>query len=153
MKTLNRVLLLSVMFFTSVIVSAQTENDATKLGNFKVEKATEKLTINNEAVETYVIQYAALDQPVYVAVVTEKNCENYIVRTNGFEIQYTCKKDKFGISYVETRFATLEKSDVMKKINRPNFLNQRVLSSSGPKPVDYQLSLIASYLPDVMIVG
>ncbi len=153
MKTLGRILLIMLVFVGScTLVSAQKEM-ATGFGDYTLKRADVPMVVNETPVETYVVSYDKMEEPIYIGVVTDKKCKNYIVRTNGFEIQYVCKRNKFGICYTESRFATMDQEELQKKINRSAFLHQRVISSSGPKPDVYHVSLIASYLPDVMQAG
>ncbi len=151
MKTLRASVLICTMVLATLSVVAQ--SSFTNSGDFKVTKSESQMMVEGVEVPTFTIQYENMEAPVQVGIVEEDGCKNYIVRGDGFEIQYVCKKNKFGICYTESKYATMDRREMAKKVNRSEFLHQRVITSSGPKPDKYNVKLIASYLPEVMAVG
>lgn len=151
MKTQSKKVGLGVIFFMFFMVSFMVKASDTNFGTYKIEKATENVMISNVTVETYTIEYSNMDKLVYVMIVPNKKSVHYIVRTDDFELQYLCKNDKFGVDYLDSEFATMDKQDVVKKINRASFLYQKVICM-GEKSHDYRLNLIANYLPEIYIV-
>lgn len=135
------------MFFIAIFTLQASE---TNFGTYKVEKTNENVLINNVSVEKFVIEYSNLDKPVCVMIVLNKKSVHYIVRTDGFELEYLYKNNKFGVAFLDSEFATMKKQDVQKKINRKNFLYQKVISS-GDQSDEYRLNLIACYLPELIM--
>ena len=153
MKTINNFFGLAVlaisMFSLNASASALVGDTNSELGKYWLKEAVNTIEVSGETLETYVIHYDHLSYPVYVGVLEGKKGNTYIVRTDGFEIAYVNKNGKFGVEYMPKKLATLDSEEVHLKIDRENFLNQRVITPNNPND-DKALKLIAAYLPQVM---
>lgn len=152
MKSVLKLTGVSFIFIVFFMVGAMANTAATKFGEFEVAQAQDKMMVNGTEVETYVITYNDLEMPIYVGVYKDKKCEHYIVRTDSFEIEYRCKNGRFGVTYVDKDYATVNVEAVQKKLNRENFLYQKMIFK-GEKTESYKLNLIASYLPELYNAG
>lgn len=154
MKATGRILsvCLALVLLSSFTLSAATVigNSQSDMGKYWLKKAANHMVVNGQEVDTYVIHYDNMEEPVYVGILKpDKECTEFVVRTDGFEVLYTCRKGKFGIEYVPKKYATLPKDESRKAIDRKNFLYQRVITQT-PQSEKKLLKLIACYLPEVM---
>lgn len=152
MKTLvekSRIGLLLVVFF---MIGMLANASSSRFGAFEIKKSQNQMVVNNEKVETYIIQYENLKAPVMVGVYADKKCTHYIVRVEGFEIEYQCKNERFGAAFVNDKYATVNMTAVQKNLNLDNFRYQKVIST-GEKSETYKLNLIGSYLPEIYKAG
>lgn len=154
MKTISKlfgmILFAATLFSFSASAATMVGDSNTDLGKYWVKKSVTPVVVNGNELETYVIHYNNLEQPVYVGVLKEKKCVTYIVKSDGIELVYTCKNGKFGIDYMPKNLATLPSDNVKAKINRQKFLYQRVITQT-PADKDTHLGLIASYFPEVVL--
>jgi hypothetical protein len=127
-------------------VKSLTGNSLTDFGNYVVTVSDEPMMINGEKVKTYDLNYENTNSPVQIGVVNEKNCVSYIVRSDEFEIQYSCKKGVFGVKKVEKKYQTLPQEEMDTKLDKVNYFAQRVICTNK-KSEDELLGLIACYFP------
>lgn len=125
---------------------ALTGNSLTEFGKYTVTVSEKPMIIENQAVKTYDLNYENTINPVKIGVVQEKECTKYIVRSDEFEIQYSCKKGVFGAKKIESQYQTLSKEEIEAKLDRVNYLAQRVICTNK-KSEDELLGLIACYFP------
>lgn len=153
MKTMSKffglVILAVSMFSFNASAAAEIGETHSDLGKYWLKEASHAIEVEGETLPTFVIHYDELSAPVYVAVKEDKKVKTFIVRSEGFEVAYQAKKGKFGITYMPKEFATLPSNEAKAKINRENFVKQRVISSNELSE-QTQLGLIAAYLPQVM---
>ncbi|MFB6340280.1 hypothetical protein ACE1ET_01085 [Saccharicrinis sp. FJH62] len=153
MKT--KVKLLGLMVISITLFSFSTKfptivkDSHTDLGRYWLKRAVNLIEVEGESLPTYVVHYDNLDKPVYIGVLEEKRCKTYIVRTDGFEVAYTCKNGVLGIKYLPKRLATYTQQYSIEHVNRENYLKQKVITSK-PCSEKEQLCLIATFLPEVM---
>lgn len=154
MKTSGKILSLifALVLLSSFTLSATTVvgYSQSDMGKYWLKKAANHMVVDGQEVDTYVIHYDNLETPVYVGILKpHKDCTEFVVRSDGFEVLYTCRKGKFGIEYVPKKYATLSQDEARKAINRTNFLYQRVITQT-PQSEKNLLKLIACYVPEVM---
>lgn len=125
---------------------ALTGNSLTEFGKYTVTVSEVPMIINNEAVKTYDLNYENTNNPVKIGVVQEKECAKYIVRSDEFEIQYSCNKGVFGAKKIESKYRTLPKEEMNEKLDNVNYFAQRVICTNK-KSEDELLGLIACYFP------
>lgn len=123
-----------------------TGNSLTEFGKYTIVVSDAPMVINNEVVKTYDLMYENTVNPVRVGLVQEKQCTTFVVRTDDFEIQYSCNKGVFGVKKIESRFQTLPKEEMNAKLNRVSYFAQRVICTNK-KSEDELLGLIACYFP------
>ena len=128
---------------------ALTGNSLTEFGKYTLTASDAPMVINNEVVKTYDLMYENTSNPIRVGLVKEEKCTTYVVRTDDFEIQYTCNKGVFGVKKIENRFQTLPKEEMDAKLDRVNYFSQRVICTNE-KSEEELLGLIACYFPKLV---
>ena len=126
-----------------------TGNSLTEFGKYTIMVSDAPMVLNNEVVKTYDLMYENTVNPVRVGLVKEEKCTTYVVRTDDFEIQYTCNKGVFGVKKIESRFQTLPKEEMDAKLDRVNYFSQRVICTNV-KSEEELLGLIACYFPKLV---
>ena len=128
---------------------ALTGNSLTEFGNYSITVADAPMMINNEAVKAYNLMYDKTSNPVKIGVVKTENCSKFIVRTDEFEVQYTCNNGVFGVKKIDARYQQLPKEEIDAKLERFNYFSQRVICQDK-KSEDELLCLIACYFPKLI---
>lgn len=128
---------------------ALTGNSLTEFGNYSITVADAPMMINNEAVKTYDLMYDNTSNPVKIGVIKTEECSKFIVRTDEFEVQYTCNKGVFGVKKIEAQYQQLPKEEIDAKLERFNYFSQRVICQDK-KSEDELLGLIACYFPKLI---
>ncbi len=128
---------------------ALTGNSLTEFGNYSITVANTPMMVNNEAVKTYDLMYDNTSNPVKIGVVKTEDCSKFIVRTDEFEVQYTCNKGVFGVKKIEAQYQQLPKEEIDAKLERFNYFSQRVICQDK-KSEDELLGLIACYFPKLI---
>jgi hypothetical protein len=152
MKT--KLLILTIcMALVSVVATANvkdskalTGNSLTEFGKYSITVSSVPMVVNNEVVKTFDLSYENTTNPIRIGVVKSDECMVYIVRSDDFEIQYSCKKGVFGVKKIDSQYQTLPKEEMNAKLDRVNYLAQRVISTNK-KSEDELLGLIACYFP------
>ncbi|MFB6317785.1 hypothetical protein [Saccharicrinis sp. FJH54] len=153
MNTKVRLLVLMVISVTLFSFTTKfptiVKDTNSELGRFWLKRAVNLIEVEGETLPTYVVHYDNLNKPVYIGVLKEKKCKTYIVRTDEFEVAYTCKKGVFGISYVPRKMAAFPQDYSKDHLNKSNYQKQRIITTK-PCSEKEQLCLIAAYLPEIM---
>ena len=129
--------------------TALTGNSLTEFGKYTIVNSEVPMVINDKAVTTYDLTYENSSETFRIGLVKEKKCTNYIVRTDEFEMQYTCNRGMFGAKKMEKRFQEIPKEDVNAKLDKVNYYSQRVICQNE-KSEDVLLGLIACYFPTLI---
>lgn len=155
MKT-KLVLLAVCVALLSVAANAKISDGKTKTGHsssdfgqYTLKKSEAPVIYNNKVLETYDLSYENNSNQLKIAVVEEKKCKIFLVRSDEFEVQYTCTNGVFGVKKIEKRFQELPDQEVNLKLDRVGYYAQRVICQ-GKKSTDEYLGLIACYLPDLI---
>ena len=128
---------------------ALTGNSLTDFGKYTIMVSDAPMVINDEVVKTYELTYENTSNPIRVGLVKGEECVNFIVRSDEFEVQYTCNKGVFGVKKIETKYQTLPKEEIDAKLNRVSYFTQRVICKNK-KSEDELLGLIACYFPSLI---
>ncbi len=128
---------------------ALTGHSQTEFGKYTIVKADVPMVINNQAVQTFDLMYENTKKPVKIGVVPEKGCTTFIVRSDEFEIEYTCNKGIFGVKKMEKKYQELPKEVNEAKLNKTGYFAQKVISQNQ-KSQDELLGLIACYFPNLV---
>ncbi len=153
MKT--KIFIITVLTITFGITTLAAENiilsgdSNTEYGKYTITNADKKITVKDTELKTYYLDYEKGEQPIYIAIDKQKNCKNYIVRSTHFEIQYTCKKDKFGVTYMQAKYITIDPQLVDQRLDNTEFSKQKILTNSEKSEKEL-LGLIASYFPSLL---
>lgn len=124
-------------------------NSLTGFGKYTIMVSDAPMVVNNEVVKTYDLMYEKTSNPIQVGMIKEEKCRTFIVRTDDFEIQYSCNSGVFGVKKIESRFQTLPKEEMDAKLDRANYFAQRVICTNQ-KSEDELLGLIACYFPKLV---
>lgn len=154
MKKATRIfsLLIVTILCSSLTLSAKTVKGEShsQLGTYWLKKAANHMVVNGKELDTYSVHYENFNTSIHIGIIgKEKNCTEFVVRTDDFEILYTCKNGQFGIKYMPNRYSTMPKAHMKQTIDKSQFAYQQMISASAQSQNDL-LQMIAVYLPDVM---
>ncbi|MCF6357130.1 MAG: hypothetical protein L3J54_04925 [Draconibacterium sp.] len=121
----------------------------TDFGNYTISHADVPMVINNIIVETYDLNYSNNSCNVRIGLIKEKKCTTFIVRTDDFEIEYTCNQGVFGVKKIEKKYQQFPKETNDCKLDRVGYLAQQVICQNK-KSEDELLGLIACYFPNLV---
>ena len=128
---------------------ALTGNSLTDFGKYTVMVSDAPMVINDEVVKTYDLTYEKTANPIRIGVVKGEECVIFVVRTDDFEVQYTCNKGIFGVKKIDPKYQTLPKEEMDAKLDRVSYFSQRVICNNQ-KSEDELLGLIACYFPSLI---
>jgi len=128
---------------------ALTGNSSSDFGKYTITHSDAPIVCNDKVLETYDLKYENNGNDIKIAVVEEKKCRIFIVRSDEFEVQYTCTNGVFGVKKLEKRFQEIPEAEVNMKLDRVGYYAQRVICQDKKTKDDY-LGLIACYLPDLI---
>lgn len=124
-------------------------NSLTDLGSYTVIKSDVPMVVKEATLETYDLLYENASNPVRIGVLQEKNCTTFLVKTGEVEVQYVCRKGKFGARKMATKYRTAELRNSDSKLNQQQVKAQQVISTSI-EDEEAMLGLIACYLPSLI---
>lgn len=128
---------------------AMTGNSLTEFGKYTVMNSEAPMVVNNKVLKTYDLTYENTDNTIRIGLVKEKNCTTFIVRSDEFEIEYTCNKGVFGVKKMEPKYQELPKEEMEMKLDKVGYYSQRVICQNK-KTEDELLGLIACYFPNLI---
>jgi hypothetical protein len=154
MKRLFFAALLIVAFstasFTRELVAEGKTHSA--LGNYRIEKADNQVTINGVEYPTFLISYENTAMEVKVVVTKGKNCKNYLVLSDKLSVQYVCNENYFGVEKLDGSLAADGLSTDDAFLNRSEYFHQKVLSAGKRGEIE-NTQLIAAYFPMLLKVA
>lgn len=140
-------ILLSSLSLSAATVVGETHSD---LGRYWLKKAANHMTVDGTEIDTYSVHYDNLNTSVYIGIINKtQDCTEFIVKTDDFEVLYTCKNGKFGIKHLPSKYASRSIEENKNGLNMANFSSQKRISNT-PQTKQEMLSLIAAMLPNVM---
>lgn len=149
-------LILSLAGFLSFSTFASDSNNVllsgdsnTELGKFTITKSDKDISVKDSNLEVYLLDYENGERPIYIAIDQGKKCKNFIVRSKHFEIQYKCKKNKFGVTYMQPKYTSIDPDVNSERLNEEEFSKQRILSSKQNTDEEI-MKLIACYFPSLL---
>ncbi len=128
---------------------ALTGNSLTNFGKYTIVQSDAPMVIDNKVVPTFDLMYEKTSAPVRIGVVREKKCTTFLLRSDEFEIQYSCKKGVFGVQKMEKKYRELPDEATSTKLNKVSYFAQRVICQNQ-KTEDELLGLIACYFPNLV---
>lgn len=125
-------------------------NTLTKFGSYQLKQSATTVVIDDVAFKTWELTYSDIPEKFVLFAAPENNgtC-NYTVRGNGFEIGYKVSYDEFGATLVDTKFKTISRKEIAKRINAEQLKSQELISSEPKTEAEY-LGLIACFMPLLM---
>jgi hypothetical protein len=121
----------------------------TELGQYSIDTSTEPLTIAGETLKTYRLNYSNCNSPVLIGVKKTKQCLDFIIHTDNFEVEYVCKDHVFGVKRISKEYQRVSTETINDWMNKSQFYAQRVISQN-PKTETELLGLIACYFPSLI---
>ena len=121
----------------------------TDFGKYTIVNSEAPLVVNNGVIKTYDLMYENTSNTVRIGLVKEKDCTTFIVRSDEFEVEYTCNKGVFGVKKIEPKYQELPKEEMKAKLDKVAYYAQRVICQNK-KSNDELLGLIACYFPDLV---
>ena len=99
--------------------------------------------------QSWEITYGETGRPVQVLLKETKKGNEYIVRSNYFEVKYVNTKDGFGVRSLKVSEAKVPATLQEQVINQAEMNSQRVITASS---VDQEkaLEMIAGFLPELV---
>ncbi len=128
---------------------ALTGNSLSDFGKYTIVKSDAPMVVKNEVLETYDLTYERTSDPVRIGLLKEKDCTTFIVRSDEFEVCYTCVKGVFGVKKLDKKLQELPKEEMDAKLNKVSYYAQRVICQNK-KSEDELLGLIACYFPSLV---
>jgi len=99
--------------------------------------------------KSWEITYGESSRPVQVLLKETRNGEEYIIRTNYFEVKYVNSEKGFGVRQLNPGEQIVPADLNLKVLNSRMLNNQKVISGSKIAS-DQILETIASYLPELI---
>lgn len=124
-------------------------NSLTDFGKYTIVNSDAPMVVDNQVLKTYDLTYERTNDVVQIGLFKEKDCTTFIVRSDEFEITYTCDKGIFGVKKIDKKFQTLPKEEMDAKLNKVSYYAQRVICQNK-KSEDELLGLIACYFPNLV---
>ncbi len=140
---------LSLPTFASDNDNTLSGNSNTEFGNYTISKSDKNISVKESNLEVYLLDYEIGEQPIYIAIDHGKKCRDFIVRSKYFEIQYKCKKNSFGITYMQEKYTTLDPKVNSERLDENEFSRQRVLTNIDHTDEEL-MHLIACYFPKLL---
>jgi hypothetical protein len=115
-------------------------------GDYKIEIASNPITINGEQFKAYVISYQNSPMEVTVVVTKDKKCKNYIVLSDKLSVQYVCNGDYLGVQKLDKSFEKDGYKTSDAALNRSEYFHQKLIAQ-GKLGDMLNTQLIAAYFP------
>lgn len=148
MKRKNRIIsfLFVALFVSSLSVFAGEET--TFVDDYKI-SSKEDFEPSKVFQQSWEITYGESKRPVEVLLKETKKGEEYIIRTNYFEVKYVNSDKGFGVRPMKVSDLVVPESLNAQVINQEQLANQKIISLSQ---VDREkaLALIAGFLPELV---
>jgi len=148
-------IIITALFLTFLCLGVQAKvNDAkaitgsslSEFGKYSIEMSEVPMKLNNEEVKTYELVYENTNRTIQVGVLPERNCTNFILKTDMFEVEYVCNKGVFGVKKIDKGYANISKEMNEAVLDKVGYYAQRVITQN-PKTEEELLGLIACYFP------
>jgi uncharacterized membrane protein YvbJ len=102
--------------------------------------------------KVWTISYSELEKPITIVLRTVANGKEYVVRSEFFEVIYVSDKAGFGVKKIYAPLKEVPTKINSSVLNKQQIQNQKILTPNEVSDA-YALSLIASYLPDLLNDG
>lgn len=124
-------------------------NSLSDFGSYTIVQSDAPLAVEGKTIETYDLLYENTRNPIRIGILEERESTTFLVKSDEFEIQYKCGNGVFGVKKLEPRFQELPAEANEAKLNRVNYLAQRVICRSNKSDKEL-MGLIACYLPNLV---
>jgi hypothetical protein len=153
-----KILLFSIcVLFLSVGASAKikdgkalTGKSLTNFGKYTIVVSDAPMVVDNEVLPTFDLMYENTSAPIRIGVLREKkNCTTFLLKSDEFEVQYSCKNNVFGVQKMDKKYCDLPQEATLSKLDKVSYYSQRIICQN-PKSQDELLGLIACYFPSLV---
>lgn len=138
------ILTISTASFSKEFVSSGQTHST--FGDYKIEIADNKLTINGKQLNTYQISYQNTNMIITVTIMEDKKCKKYITLSEKLTVQYVFCKKRFGVEKLEKIFNIDGYLTTYEALNTNEFFYQKVLTT-GERGDKENMQLLAAYFP------
>ena len=128
---------------------AITGSSLSEFGNYSIEAAKAPMTVDGQDLKTYELVYENANRAVQIGVLPAKNCTNFILKTDMFEIEYVCRNHVFGVKKISRSYAGISKEINEVVLDKVGYFAQRIITQN-PKTEAELLGLIACYFPNLI---
>ena len=116
------------------------------LGDYRIEKADQPVTINGEQLKAFVISYQNSPMEVTIVIREDENCKQYIVLSDKLSIQYVCHEKYFGVERLDKSLVIDGFNLTDAALNRSEYFHQKKLAN-GQRGELENTQLIAAFFP------
>jgi hypothetical protein len=148
MKLRNRIFNLLVIALTAVTSVSFAHGNEAFNDDYKI-SPKEDLIPGTAFRKSWEITYGESGRPVQVLLKETKSGEEYIIRTNYFEVKYVNSEKGFGVRELKPAEQIVPADLNMKVLNVSMMNNQKVISPTRVTDNEV-LDLIAGYLPELI---
>ena len=146
---LNFSAVIVVLLFTSTFSFANSAKSGTN--EFEITQV-ENLYLGKSFEKVWTISYSDQEKPITIALHSDGDVKEYIVRSLFFEVIYVSDKDGFGVKKIHSSMKEIPGKINSSVLNKQQMQTQRILTPNKVSDA-YALDLIASYLPDLLNDG
>lgn len=148
MKRLFFLALLTIAFSSATFARELVAEGKTHsaLGDYRIEKADQPVTINGEQLKAFVISYQNSPMEVTIVIREGENCKNYIVLSDKLSIQYVCNENYFGVERLDKSLVVEGFNLTDAALNRSEYFHQKKLANGKRGEVE-NTQLIAAFFP------
>ena len=139
-----------LVVFTTISINVWAGNNEPLNSNYKISPDL-NFSSNADFQKSWVIGYGESKNPVYVYLKETKKGQEYVVRTNYFEVKYVNGPQGFGVKTTNASESLVSESLNSAVLNQQGLNNQKRISEEALGS-DKVLDMIASYLPDLINV-
>jgi hypothetical protein len=133
----------SASFTREVVAEGKTHS---ALGDYRIELASDPITINGDEFKAFVISYQNSPLEVKVAIRNDGNSKKYFVLSDKLSVQYVCNANYFGVEKLDKSFEKEGFSTSDASLDRSEYFHQKVITSGEGCEMDNTM-LIAAFFP------
>lgn len=112
----------------------------------------DNLNLGKSAEKVWTISYSDQEKPVTIALRKVLGTNEYVVRTEFFEVIYLASNEGFGVRRMHPGLRQIPRQISGSVLNKKQLKQQTILTPDKISD-EYALKLIASYLPDLLNEG
>ncbi|HAH26013.1 MAG TPA: hypothetical protein DCL77_20010 [Prolixibacteraceae bacterium] len=148
MKARSLFVYLMLVVFTTISANVWAGNNEPFNSNYKISPDL-SFSPNADFQRGWVIAYGESKNPVHVYLKETRKGQEYLVRSNYFEVKYVNGPQGFGVKSTNASESSVSESLNSAVLNQEGLNNQKRFSEEAIGS-DKVLDMIASYLPDLL---
>lgn len=148
MKKRNLLIQVMLVVFTLISIQSWAGNEGTFNSNYKISPDL-NFSPGSSYLKCWEITYGESKNPVHIFMKETKKGQEYLVRTNYFEVKYVNGPNGFGVRMITGKECAVSETLNTAVLNQSQLDNQKCINS-GTIENDKILEMIASYLPDLI---